>query len=87
MLPFRTLRKTINLCTVFKRRETENGVTRAALRLHCKIEGQVLQSYIVIVHDSQRATIFHDADDYTARFADPKAETHIRHMPQLRPAP
>jgi hypothetical protein len=40
----------------------------------------------VIVLGNQRATIFHDADDYTVRSADPKTETHIRHTPQLRPA-
>jgi hypothetical protein len=40
----------------------------------------------VIVLGNQRATIFHDADDYTARSANPKAATHIRHTPQLRPA-
>jgi hypothetical protein len=47
---------------------------------------KVLQSYIVIVLDNQRATIFYDADDYTVRAADPKAETPIRRTPQLRPA-
>lgn len=30
------------------------------------LEGQVLQSYMVIARGNQRATIFHDADDYTA---------------------
>ena len=47
---------------------------------------KVLQSYIVIVLGNQRATILHDAADYTARSADPKADTPIRNTPQLRPA-
>lgn len=49
------------------------------------IFGQVLQSYIAIALGNQRATIFHDTDDYTARSTDPKAEIPIRHLPQLRP--
>lgn len=47
--------------------------------------GLDLVSCIAIVLDTQRATIFHDADDYTARSTDPKAEIPIRHTPQLRP--
>lgn len=60
--------------------------SKPKLRVKTEIEGQVLQSYIVIVLGNQRATILHDADDYTTRSADPKADTPIRHTPQLRPA-